>query len=139
MQGPNAMKPSQQICPVSFMLSSSTSNKMVGAKLGKVSALTHINFAFAFVEPGSYEIIPMTDGKTPVTLFGQTASLKSRNPNLKVFVSVGGWTFSDNGTSTQPLLGQISASGPKRRTFAANIVNFLNMHGFDGLDLDWLV
>lgn len=81
----------------------------------------------------------MTDGKTSVSLFGETTALKSYNPSLKIFVSVGGWTFSDNGTATQPLLGQISASGPKRRAFAANVVSFLHENGFDGLDLDWYI
>lgn len=104
-----------------------------------MSALTHINFAFAFVDPKTFDLVPMPDGKTSPTLFAETAALKSQNPNLKVFISVGGWTFSDNGTATQPLLGEISASASKRRIFADKIVRFLYIHGFDGLDLDWYV
>ncbi|KAK1771446.1 glycosyl hydrolases family 18-domain-containing protein [Phialemonium atrogriseum] len=51
-----------------------------------------------------------------------------------------GWTFSDNNTATQPLLGIISADEGKRAKFVSNTMKFLNRHGFDGFDLDcaWL-
>ncbi|CAH0045716.1 unnamed protein product [Clonostachys solani] len=101
-----------------------------------LSALTHINFAFAFVEPGTYAIVPM-DGTIATSLFTDTTNLKKLNPGLKVFISVGGWTFSDNGTVTQPLLGEISADATKRAKFSSQIVHFLSTYGFDGLDLDW--
>lgn len=102
-----------------------------------LSVLTHINFAFAFLSPNSYNIIPMTDGKTPHSLFAKTTALKSIKPDLKVFISLGGWTFSDNGTVTQPLLGEIAADAGKRTKFAKNIVSFLQENAFDGIDIDW--
>lgn len=101
-----------------------------------VGALTHINFAFAFVDPDTYEITPM-DSATPADLFSQTTALKIQSPGLKVFISVGGWTFSDNGTVTQPLLGEIARDSAKRDKFANNVLNFLNHYGFDGIDIDW--
>lgn len=102
-----------------------------------MAALTHINYAFAFVDPKSYAIVPMSDNKSPVSMFSETTALKAINPNLKVFISVGGWTFSDNETATQPLLGEISADKSKRAKFVSNIITFMNRHGFDGFDLDW--
>lgn len=101
-----------------------------------MSALTHINFAFAFVDPDTYAIVPMDD-QTPTSLFSDTTNLKLINPGLKVFISVGGWTFSDNGTVTQPLLGEISRDAGKRRQFADQIIDFMVTYGFDGIDLDW--
>lgn len=101
-----------------------------------VSALTHINYAFAFVDPDTFAIVSMDD-KTPTSLFSDTTNLKLLNPGLKVFISVGGWTFSDNNTVTQPLLGEISRDAGKRRQFANKIVDFMITYGFDGLDLDW--
>ena len=101
-----------------------------------MSALTHINFAFAFVDPDTYAIVPMDD-KTPTSLFADTTNLKLINPGLRVFISFGGWTFSDNNTVTQPLLGNICRDAEKRRKFAAKIVDFMVTYGFDGLDLDW--
>jgi len=64
-------------------------------------------------------------------------SFKSRNADLKVFVSIGGWSFSDNGTVTQPLFGQISADAGKRETFAKNLLSFVTQYAFDGVDIDW--
>jgi len=80
------------------------------------------------------------DGQTPASLFQATAdikSLKSGNSKLQVFVAIGGWTFSDNGTDTQPLLGEIAADAGKRQTFADNVVNLMTKYGFDGIDIDW--
>lgn len=45
--------------------------------------------------------------------------------------------FSDNGTATQPLYGEIAADAGKRQTFANNVVHFMKQYGFDGLDIDW--
>ena len=104
-----------------------------------VGALTHVNFAFAYVEPKSFKVTTM-DGQTPASLFQATAdikSLKSGNSKLQVFVAIGGWTFSDNGTDTQPLLGEIAADAGKRQTFADNVVNLMTKYGFDGIDIDW--
>ncbi|KAF9874970.1 bacteriodes thetaiotaomicron symbiotic chitinase [Colletotrichum karsti] len=101
-----------------------------------LSELTHLNYAFAFISPGSYELIPMDD-KTPESLFRLTTNVKKHNPSLKVYIAVGGWTFSDNGTVTQPLLGEISSTEANRQKFSDNVVRFLDRHGFDGIDIDW--
>ncbi|KAK6207386.1 hypothetical protein LQW54_007215 [Pestalotiopsis sp. IQ-011] len=77
------------------------------------------------------------DSKTPKELFTEVTSLKEVNPALKIFASLGGWTFSDNDTVTQPLLGEIASDTSKRTRFANNIVSFLTEYGFDGIDIDW--
>ncbi|RAH68797.1 glycoside hydrolase family 18 protein [Aspergillus aculeatinus CBS 121060] len=89
-----------------------------------LDALTHINFAFAFIDPDSYQIVTM-DSDTPSSLFQDTTNVKSIKSDIEVFVSVGGWTFSDNNTATQPVYGEIAADAAKRRTFADNVVHFL--------------
>ncbi|KAF2460036.1 hypothetical protein BDY21DRAFT_361899 [Lineolata rhizophorae] len=104
-----------------------------------IDGLTHVNFAFAFIEPGTYKMTTM-DSATPASLFRDVAdikSLRSGNGDLEVFVAVGGWTFSNNGTDTQPLFGEISADESKRQRFADNVVDFMELYGFDGLDIDW--
>lgn len=72
-------------------------------------------------------------------LFTQTTAVKDLNANLKIFVSIGGWTFSDNDIVTQPLFGEIAADENKRQEFANNVLKFMNTYGFDGVDLDWYV
>jgi chitinase len=77
------------------------------------------------------------DVATPVSLFEDVAALKITKPDLKIYVSIGGWTFSDNGTETQAVFGDIAKSATNRATFAKKVMAFLDEYGFDGVDLDW--
>lgn len=73
------------------------------------------------------------DSQTPEHLFQEVADLKKYNSRLEVWISVGGWTFSDNGTSTQPVFGNIARSADNRKTFANNVLKFLDHYGYDGI------
>lgn len=77
------------------------------------------------------------DVATPVSLFDEFSELKTARPDLKLFVSIGGWTFSDNDTDTQPVFDNIARSAFNRQTFANKLLAFLNQYGFDGVDIDW--
>lgn len=50
--------------------------------------LTHLFYAFAFIEPGTFKLITM-DSNTPEELFKLTVDTKKYNPNLKVYIAVG--------------------------------------------------
>ncbi|EUC49054.1 glycoside hydrolase family 18 protein [Bipolaris oryzae ATCC 44560] len=101
-----------------------------------LDALTHVNYAFAYIDPSSFEITTM-DAQTPVSTFEDVVALKDLKPDLKVFVSIGGWTFSDNDTATQPVFGNIARTSDNRQKFANNLLKFMTGYGFDGVDLDW--
>ncbi|GKZ39502.1 hypothetical protein AbraIFM66950_000449, partial [Aspergillus brasiliensis] len=101
-----------------------------------LAALTHVNFAFAYLTTDTYEITTM-DSEMSTSLFTKVTDLKDQSSGLKVFVSIGGWSFSDNDTSTQPLFGDIAASATNRKTFAQNALKFMTTYGFDGIDIDW--
>ncbi|KAJ5356450.1 hypothetical protein N7517_011059 [Penicillium concentricum] len=77
------------------------------------------------------------DGSTPAKLFQDTTSVKLIKPELQIYVSIGGWTFSNNHTKTQAVFGDISADPKKRQTFADNAIKFMKQYGFNGIDLDW--
>lgn len=49
---------------------------------------------------------------------------------VKVFVSIGGWTLSDNFSS-------IAADPVKRKHFALECVRIIRQYDFDGIDIDW--
>ncbi len=68
------------------------------------------------------------DSATPEALFTETAdvhTLKSGSENLQVFVSIGGWSFSDSDTATQPVFSNIASNAANRETFANNLVGFM--------------
>lgn len=54
----------------------------------------------------------------------------AHNGNVKVMVSIGGWTLSDN-------FPGIAANATKRSYFASECNRLLQVYGFDGIDLDW--
>jgi chitinase len=97
-----------------------------------VGKLTHLNFAFAFLDPNTFNVVTM-DPQTPASLFTDAAAAKAINPKIEVWLSIGGWTFANNGTVTQPILGNIARSATNRQVFASNLIKFMVAYGFDGV------
>ncbi|KAJ7472248.1 glycoside hydrolase superfamily [Mycena galericulata] len=112
-----------------------------------VSTLSHIIYSFADVDPTT-GIIALTDlyadtqkhfptdswSETGNNLYGclkQMYLLKMANRNLKVLLSVGGYTYSQDGHFafvTDPTL---------RAAFVTSAVSFVENYGLDGIDLDF--
>jgi chitinase len=63
----------------------------------------------------------------------QLGLLKQQNRNLKVMLSIGGWTY----TNEKKHLDPVGASDAARKKFAASCVDFIKNYGFDGIDIDW--
>ena len=89
--------------------------------------LTHINYAFADVlEDGRVVSMHEQDAYN----FAVLDSLKLENPDLKILISLGGWTrstwFSDAALTEE-----------SRRRFAESAVDFVKEFGIDGVDIDW--
>ncbi|KAF7941509.1 hypothetical protein BELL_0234g00160 [Botrytis elliptica] len=104
-----------------------------------VDGLQRVNFAFAYIDPNTLEVKTM-DSTIDEDLFKQVADVKSSssgNSALEVYVSIGGWAFSDDHTATQPLFSNIAGNEANRTLFSQNVLQFLTTYGFDGVDLDW--
>ncbi|KAJ7636708.1 hypothetical protein FB45DRAFT_1056011 [Roridomyces roridus] len=97
-----------------------------------VASLTHVNFAFAYIS-SSFEVVEMTAGDSK--LWTETTALKSQNPSLKVFLSIGGWTF--NNAPTAGIFSSLVASEANTNVFIKSVLGVMNTYGFDGIDIDW--
>lgn len=95
---------------------------------------THINFAFALIDPDTYDIAPMSDDVA--ALYDDVTALKANQPDLEVWISIGGWSMNDPGP-TQTTFSNLSASETAQETFFDSLITFMLAHDFDGVDIDW--
>ncbi len=94
--------------------------------------LTHINYAFANIVDGkvAFDSAPI-DGKILKTEdVLKMQALKKKNPDLKILVSVGGWTWS-GGFSDAALTAE------SRAKLANSSAEFILQNQLDGIDFDW--
>ncbi|CAH1365849.1 hypothetical protein MTP99_002131 [Tenebrio molitor] len=91
-----------------------------------VNICTHINYAFMGInEDGSLRL----DGSD--SMLKSLSGLKSKNPDLKLILSVGGW----NEGSTP--FSNVAADAEKKANMADSTLWYLQTYNFDGLDIDW--
>ncbi|KAI9038720.1 uncharacterized protein KD926_010455 [Aspergillus affinis] len=95
---------------------------------------SHINFAFATIDPETYEVLPADEADIP--LYERLTTLKRYDPDLKVLIALGGWTFNDLGLIAT-VFSDIAASAEKQEKFFKSLVSFMSTYDFDGVDLDW--
>ena len=88
--------------------------------------LTHINYAFANVADGKVVEGSERDADNFTTL----RALKEKNPHLKILISVGGWSWSEN-------FSDAALTDSSRAVFAHSAVEFMKRHQLDGVDIDW--
>jgi len=88
--------------------------------------LTHINYAFANIKDGR-----VVEGfANDAANFRVLTSLRQRNPNLRILVSVGGWTWSKD-------FSDAVLTKESRAKFVESAVDFVRRHDLDGFDVDW--
>ncbi|KAK0710667.1 hypothetical protein B0H67DRAFT_516214 [Lasiosphaeris hirsuta] len=100
-----------------------------------VGQITHLNVAFYYIQPVTFAIDRMPG--VPASAYNQLVDLKEKAPGLKIWLAIGGWTFSDNQTVTQPLWNEVSRTEGNRAKFISGLIKFMSDQGYDGVDLDW--
>ncbi|MGI5897405.1 MAG: glycoside hydrolase family 18 protein [Oscillospiraceae bacterium] len=91
--------------------------------------LTHLNYAFAKIDPAA-NAIALADPANDRKNFAALRALKQTNRHLKTLISVGGWDYST-------YFSDIASTSARRDAFAQSCLDFILDHGFDGIDLDW--
>lgn len=95
---------------------------------------THINFAFATIDPITFGIRP--GAQRDVELYKSLNAMKKFDPDLKIYIALGGWTFNDPGP-TATTFSDIAASETNQKAFIKSLISFMATYGFDGVDMDW--
>ncbi|KAL2759723.1 glycoside hydrolase family 18 protein [Sodiomyces alcalophilus JCM 7366] len=98
-----------------------------------VHLLTHLFVAYAYIN-SDFQITNM-DGVDP-SLYKDVGNVKSRNPNLKLVIALGGWSFSDPGP-WQDIFPDLASTKANRAQFIENLIGFMSQYGYDGVDFDW--
>lgn len=97
---------------------------------------THMNFAFATINPHSFEV--QFETRADADMARRLTLLKSADPGLKVFVAIGGWAFSNPSAPTHKTFSELAgASEERQRHFMRSLISFMGRYDFDGVDIDW--
>ena len=89
--------------------------------------LTHINYAFVNVQDS---MAWLTNIETDTVNFRILNKLKKVNPELKILISIGGWSWSGN-------FSDATLTPTSRSKFAKTSVEIVANNDLDGVDIDW--
>ncbi|TDO24238.1 glycoside hydrolase family 18 protein [Pedobacter duraquae] len=93
----------------------------------EVEKLTHINYAFVDIKDNKAWL---HQERTDTVNFRNLNALRQRNKDIKILISIGGWTWS--GKFSDAMLSDTS-----RLTFAKSAVGIIERYNLDGIDIDW--
>ncbi|WP_316805438.1 glycoside hydrolase family 18 protein [Pedobacter nototheniae] len=89
--------------------------------------LTHINYAFINVK-GNRAFLNRE--ATDTVNLKNLNTLKLKNPDLKILISIGGWAWSEN-------FSDAALTDTSRKAFSASAVKIIEQYNLDGVDIDW--
>ncbi|KAI5170064.1 chitinase [Pancytospora epiphaga] len=119
------------------LLSQDKSSPYYLPKLYRVGLCTHIFLAFLSISD-SFQLVSESSGKSSKedieNRYRDVIALKNLQKDLKVLVSFGGWGISQ---LKYEKIKEMLISTRNRKIFIESIIDFIKLHGFDGLDFDF--
>ena len=94
---------------------------------------THIHYAFGIVDESLRINFPSNED---MNRFQRLVALKQKNKDLKIILSIGGWSFQNSGPTVDRFKNMM-ATKASRSTFIASAVGLMSLMNFDGIDIDW--
>lgn len=91
-----------------------------------VEKITHLSYSFTHLKGAKNSLGSLNDTLTLAACVAQ----KKRNPNLKVILSMGGWTGCYS-------CSEVFSKDSARKLFASSTKDLITYFGADGIDLDW--
>ncbi|KAI0014616.1 hypothetical protein F4780DRAFT_200481 [Xylariomycetidae sp. FL0641] len=120
---------------VGYYLASNVANRIcnkISPDQIRTEGYTHLFYSFAFIDPDSFRITEATeDDQSLMTSF---TSLKTST--MQTWIAVGGYDFSDEGP-THTTWSDMVAEPDRRAAFIDSAITFMDLYGFQGMDLDW--
>ena len=89
--------------------------------------LSHINYAFVDVKDNRAWL---HNEATDTINFRRLTALKKQNKDLKILISLGGWTWSKN-------FSDAVLTDTSTHAFAYSCIDIVAKYGLDGVDIDW--
>ena len=100
---------------------------LVGTDSIDVWRLSHINYAFVDIKDNRAWL--HNEGWDTINL-RKLSELKKINPDLKILISIGGWTWSKN-------FSDAVLTDTSTQNFASSAVAIVSKYNLDGIDIDW--
>ena len=89
--------------------------------------LSHINYAFIDIKDNRAWL---HNEATDTINLRKLSKLKKVNPDLKILISIGGWTWSKN-------FSDATLTDTSTKNFALSAVDIVSKYNLDGIDIDW--
>lgn len=87
-------------------------------------------YAFAKLDKNKIEFFA-SNSDVELDLYEKFNDLKNKNPHLTTMISIGGWNEKSRKYS------EMAKNRAARKLFIESVLNFLQAHKFDGLEIDW--
>lgn len=92
-----------------------------------VARLTHINYAFVDIKDNRAWL---HNGRADDINLKNLVALKTKNPTLKILISIGGWTWSKH-------FSDAVLTDTATKNFSKSAIDIVIKYKLDGVDIDW--